>query len=147
MRTLTQEERGQELRQYAALPYARRDDRCIVLLVTSRQTRKWILPKGQPERNKSPHDVAALEAFEEAGVKGKVSRRVFGTYRSTKRLSSGLEIPALIDVYLLAVERVLDDWPERHERERQWVEPGEGAMMVSEGGLVDILLRFGAVSD
>jgi 8-oxo-dGTP pyrophosphatase MutT (NUDIX family) len=147
MRTLSQGERGQEMRQFAALPYARRDGRCIVLLVTSRETRKWILPKGQPERNKNPCDVAAIEAFEEAGVRGKVAPKPFGEYRTTKRLANGVELPSLVEVYLLAVETVLHDWPERHERERCWVEPGEGAMMVSDGGLVEILLRFGALSD
>lgn len=128
--------------QYAALPYLLEDGHPRVLLVTSRETRRWILPKGKPEKRMAPHAVAAHEAYEEAGVRGTVADKPFATFASTKRLSSGREIPCEIRVYLLQVEETLDRWPEMHERERRWVTPGQAALLSSEAGLIDVLLTF-----
>lgn len=128
--------------QYAALPYVVEDGRPRVLLVTSRETKRWILPKGKPEKNRLPHEVALREAFEEAGLKGTISSEPFARFLSTKRLASGREIPCAIEVYLMEVTKVLSEWPEMHERERQWATPGEAAMLSSEAGLVSVLLDF-----
>lgn len=133
--------------QYAALPYRVENGHPMVLLVTSRETKRWILPKGQPERKLSPHQVAEAEAYEEAGLVGTVFKSAFARYDTFKRLKSGREAPCLMQVYLLEVTHELDAWPEKAERERRWMTPGEAALMVSEPGLAQILMNFGGRFD
>ncbi len=130
--------------QFAALPYKLEDGKPLILLVTSRETKRWILPKGQPEKRLKPHEVAKAEAYEEAGMKGVVGKKSFATFASSKRLKSGTELPCLVKVYLLRVESERDTWPEQGQRERRWFTPGEAAAIVGEPGLVPILLEFGA---
>ncbi|MBI5165525.1 MAG: NUDIX hydrolase [Magnetospirillum sp.] len=136
-----------QLIQYAALCYRVEDGHPLVALVTSRETKRWILPKGQPEKGVPPCEVAEHEAYEEAGLTGKVKRRAFASFASTKRLKTGTEVPCTIKVFLVEVRRELDVWPEKHERERRWVTPGEAALMVGEAGLVTVLLSFSAQWD
>jgi ADP-ribose pyrophosphatase YjhB (NUDIX family) len=133
--------------QYAALPYRVEDGHPMVLLVTSRETKRWILPKGQPERKLAPHHVAEAEAYEEAGVIGTIFKRPFAEFDSFKRLKNGQELPCLVRVYLLEVGHELDAWPEKDERQRRWMSPGEAAMAVTEAGLVRVLLDFGGRFD
>lgn len=133
--------------QYAALPYRIIDGHPEVLLVTSRETKRWILPKGQPERKLSPHQVAEAEAYEEAGLIGTVFKSSFASFDSIKRLKNGREMPCKVRVYLLEVAHELDAWPEKHERERRWMSPGEAALLVTEPGLVQVLLNFGGRFD
>jgi 8-oxo-dGTP pyrophosphatase MutT (NUDIX family) len=84
--------------------------------------------------------VAAREAFEEAGLVGKiVGKRSIGSYHYSKRLMDNREWLCRVKVFLLAVDRQLDDWPEKEQREQRWVEPTKGAQMVDEGGLAEIL--------
>ena len=130
--------------QYAALPYRVVDGHVEVMLVTSRETKRWILPKGKPEKRLKAHEVAASEAFEEAGLLGSVSKTAFNVFPSTKRLKNGHELPCTIKVYLLKVKEQLDTWPEMHERERRWFSPGEAAMITTETGLIKTLLDFGS---
>jgi 8-oxo-dGTP pyrophosphatase MutT (NUDIX family) len=129
--------------QYAALPYRFADGRLEVLLITSRETRRWILPKGWEEKKIKPHDMAALEAYEEAGVRGKVKKRPLGTYLYEKRLDSGDTVTCKVHVFPLEVAEELTDWPEKAERTRMWTTPAQAAMLISEGGLVSILLNLG----
>lgn len=135
-----------ELVQYAALPYMVRDGRPQVMLITSRETRRWILPKGKPEKGLKPHEAAAREAFEEAGVVGRAMAKRYDSFKSFKRLKSGKELPCVVEAYLLAVEQELDDWPEKGQRQRGWFTPGEAALLVSEPGLVQLLLEFGSLT-
>lgn len=130
--------------QYAALPFREKDGEVYVLLITSRETKRWILPKGQPEKKLPPHKVAALEAYEEAGVRGTVANKPFASYMTTKRLRSGREVPCCMQVYLCTVTKELKDWPEKSERERRWVTPAEAALLVTEDGLTAVLLDFAA---
>lgn len=125
--------------QYAALPVTVKDGQPLVMLITSRETRRWIIPKGWPEKKTKPYDVAAQEAFEEAGLVGRVEERPFGTFQYEKRLRSGRTTTCVVKVYRLEVERELDDWPEKGERERRWMAPDEAALLISEAGLVDLL--------
>ena len=127
-------------KQYAALPLAEREGQTAVMLVTSRETRRWIIPKGWPEKGLEPPALAGKEAFEEAGLVGEVSREAIGRYHYSKRLSNGREIPCEVVVYPLAVERQLEDWPERGQRETRWFSLPEAALKVTEGGLVALLL-------
>lgn len=129
-----------ELRtQYAALPFTIRNGEPEVMLVTSRETGRWIIPKGWPETALSPEEVVAREAFEEAGLKGHV-RRPLGSYHYRKRLKSGEEMPCFVETFLLEVDEELAEWPEKDQRQRRWLPIGQAAMEVSEPGLVGILL-------
>jgi len=131
--------------QYAALPFRMIDGEPQVLLVTSRENKRWILPKGQPEKKVAARNVAAQEAYEEAGVVGQISTRSIGSFPSAKRLRSGEEMAIRVRVYMLEVSQELDDWPEKNERERRWVNAGEAVMMASEPGLTQFLLHFAAL--
>ncbi|HLO79271.1 MAG TPA: NUDIX hydrolase [Magnetospirillum sp.] len=144
---MPKENTKKSLVQYAALPYRVVDGHPEVLLVTSRETKRWILPKGQPERKLAPHQVAETEAYEEAGLVGTVFKAPFAQFDSFKRLKNGCELPCLVRVYLLEVDHELDAWPEKHERERRWMTPGEAALLVTEAGLVRVLLDFGGRFD
>jgi 8-oxo-dGTP pyrophosphatase MutT (NUDIX family) len=94
--------------QYAALPYRRkRNSRTEVLLVTSRDTGRWIIPKGWPAKRKSPHKAAAREALEEAGVIGRISRRPLGAFSYKKRLKSGKVVICEVQVFVMKVKRRL----------------------------------------
>ncbi|MFC0407807.1 NUDIX hydrolase [Roseomonas elaeocarpi] len=127
-------------RQYAALPYAEVDGEMRVMLVTSRETHRWVLPKGWAEKDLAPHELAAKEAFEEAGLLGAVSDRSIGSYHYNKRLRSGREIPCDVAVFPLRVERQVKNWPERRERETRWFTPAQAALEVEEAELVTLLL-------
>jgi 8-oxo-dGTP pyrophosphatase MutT (NUDIX family) len=131
-------------RQYAALPVAEREGRTAVMLITSRETRRWVIPKGNPEKGLEPHLLAAKEAYEEAGLVGRVGSERVGTYRYAKRLRGSRTVPVEVEVFPLAVERQLDDWPERGQRETRWFAPEEAARVVEEGGLSDLLLALAA---
>jgi 8-oxo-dGTP pyrophosphatase MutT (NUDIX family) len=128
--------------QLAALPVAVRDGRTQVLLVTSRETRRWVIPKGWPKKKVGDPAQAAREAYEEAGIEGRVDPQPVGSYRYEKRLTSGRTVLCRVEVYLLAVERELDHWPERDQRERRWMSPAEAAGLVAEAGLAELLLSL-----
>ena len=126
--------------QYAALPYRRRGkSRTEVMLVTSRETGRWIIPKGWPKSRKAPYACAAREAREEAGVVGKVGRSSIGSYSYQKRLKRGKVVVCQVDVFPLEVKRLEKSWPEKGEREIQWFSPKAAAETVSEPVLSDII--------
>ena len=114
----------------------------MVMLVTSRGTGRWVLPKGWPKKRHSGPDIAALEAFEEAGLLGEVAPRSIGFYRYPKRLSKKHVVACDVDVYALCVARLLDDWPERAQRQRRWFTLAEAAGVVKEADLTALLLRL-----
>ena len=103
-----------------------------------------MLPKGWAERKVSMAEQAAREAFEEAGLEGTVSARPIGRYRYLKQLRSGRSVPCRVEVFALRVERQLEDWPEKGERESAWVTPAQAAGMVEESGLAALLLDVAA---
>jgi 8-oxo-dGTP pyrophosphatase MutT (NUDIX family) len=129
--------------QFAALPFCYGDDgRPRIMLLTSRETRRWVIPKGWPMRGRKPGEVAAQEAFEEAGLLGTiVGKRPIGSYHYEKQLSPHHSALCEVTVFLFLVERQLDDWPEKGERETRWFEPAEACQLVDEGGLAEILRR------
>jgi 8-oxo-dGTP pyrophosphatase MutT (NUDIX family) len=129
--------------QYAALPYRRRGkSHTEVMLVTSRETGRWIIPKGWPKRRKEPSASAAREAFEEAGVVGKVGRAPIGSYSYRKRLKRGKVVVCRVDVFPLEVKRLKKSWPERSERQTQWFSRAAAAETVSEPRLSDIIRKL-----
>jgi 8-oxo-dGTP pyrophosphatase MutT (NUDIX family) len=124
--------------QYAALPY-RRSGGLEVLLLTSRETGRWVLPKGWPMTGKGPGSAAKREALEEAGVVGKIAKCSIGSFHYPKRLSDGAIVTCEVHVYPLAVERERSRWPEQRQRTRQWFSPQEAARAVQEQELAELL--------
>lgn len=133
-------------RQYAALPWRRTDDGLQILLVTSRETRRWIIPKGWPMKDRLSHQAAAQEAFEEAGVEGDITDQPLGLFRYHKRLKGGRMQPCTVDVFPLAVVDTLDEWPEMRERERVWVSVAEAVRRVEEPELKALIEAFAVLS-
>lgn len=126
--------------QVAALPFRLRQGAPEVMLITSRETRRWVVPKGWPQKGRAPHAVAAREAYEEAGLVGNIEKRRIGTYRYAKRLSLESTVVCKVSVFQLYVEHELDDFPEKLVRQRCWMTPGEAADRVQERGLSKLLL-------
>jgi len=116
-----------------------------VMLVTSRETRRWIIPKGWPHEGRAPHDSAAREAYEEAGVVGRVRRHPLGSFSYEKRLSTGGVVVCKVHVFALEVRRQSRTWPERHEREVKWLLPGQAAKAVKEPMLAKIIRRLARI--
>ncbi|WP_210207707.1 NUDIX hydrolase [Rhodoplanes elegans] len=129
--------------QYAAVPYRRTaEGETEVLLLTSRETRRWVIPKGWPIRGKKPHDSAAREAREEAGIVGRTSSEAIGSYRYDKRLKSGAATRCKVEVFPLAVTGQRKRWPEKGQRTLRWFTLPEAARAVQEPGLRKLLRRL-----
>lgn len=136
--------KGKVQHQVAALPFRRTADGNVsVLLVSSRDTHRPLIPKGWRMRGKSDRKAAAIEAMEEAGVIGTPSKAPIGRYRYWKRLEDCFTLVD-VDVYSLEVTENLADWPERSERQRQWMSREDAAVLVDEPGLAHILQSFRA---
>jgi 8-oxo-dGTP pyrophosphatase MutT (NUDIX family) len=126
--------------QYAALPYRRKGNSSTeVLLVTSRDTGRWIIPKGWPLKGNAPHKAAAREAREEAGVVGKIERRAIGSFSYDKRLKSGKIVVCDVHVFPLKVERQEESWPEKGERQVKWLSRTKAAKTVEDDMLGKII--------
>ena len=116
-----------------------------VLLVTSRETKRWVIPKGNLPSGMMPHVAAAQEAEEEAGVVGAASPLPLGSYRYRKRRGSGAALMFDVEVFPLAVIRELDSWKEQHERERRWFTLADASAAVDEPDLAALIRSFTAV--
>ena len=133
--------------QYGVLPYRVDDEgRIEILLITSKERRRWVVPKGNPIPDLLNYESAAREAFEEAGVEGRIAPLPVGSFRYEKRRRSG-DSAAIVNVYPLLVTREAADWPERGERERRWFPAREAAGLVEEPELAVIILSFSAGKD
>ena len=129
--------------QVAALCYRQTDSGKEVLLITSRDTGRWILPKGWPIDGLNGAESALREAWEEAGVKtARIEGAPIGQYEYLKGLDTGGTAPVETQVYLTRVTELAAEYPECSERKRRWVTPKEAANMVNEPGLQDILRAF-----
>ncbi|HRY08304.1 MAG TPA: NUDIX hydrolase [Hyphomicrobiaceae bacterium] len=128
------------LNQYAALPYIETRDGLLVCLITSRGTKRWIIPKGWPKVGVTPSDMGAREAKEEAGLKGTVSDQPIGSYRYRKRLHLFASVMCRVSVYPLLVEAQSYDWREKAERRLQWMSTKKAAKRVSEPELAKLIL-------
>jgi 8-oxo-dGTP pyrophosphatase MutT (NUDIX family) len=127
--------------QFAALCYRIKNEKVQFCLVTSRRSGRWIVPKGWPMNGQTPMDAAATEAFEEAGVRGKIEPRPIGVF-SYYKVHSKNELPCIAVVYPLKVKKVLRTWPEHKERNRKWLSRKKAAALVDNAELSQIILRF-----
>ncbi|TCP41464.1 NUDIX hydrolase [Rhodovulum marinum] len=131
--------------QVAALCYRKTGGAPEILLITSRETHRWILPKGWPKAGYDASGMAAEEAWEEAGVKPRhVSPTPIGQYRYDKRLKGGVPVATDVNVFAIEVEALEDHFPEMAERERRWMSPAEAAEAVDEPELKALLRKLPA---
>ena len=129
--------------QFAALPWRRAPEGEIeVLLITSRETKRWVIPKGWPIKGMKSPKSAAQEAFEEAGVRGKVGKTPIGAYAYDKRLKNGRLQHVRVAVFALHVETEAETYPELGQREKRWVSVAEAASLVDEPELMVVLATF-----
>lgn len=128
--------------QYGALCWRMLDAGIEVLLITSRDTGRWIIPKGWPMPGLAPESSAAQEAWEEAGVEGAVNPLCVGRYGYQKCLSDTAQVPCAVAVYGLRVTRLADKFPEAKERVRQWFALEEAASLVAEPDLARLISGF-----
>jgi len=136
--------KGGGRRQFAALPFKVSEGEIHVMLVTSRETGRWILPKGWAEEDLTGPQLAAKEALEEAGIVGKIDAVSVGSYKYLKQMPRGHQVECEVTVFPLVVERLLDEWPERQQRARAWFTLSGAAMVVTDGELVTLLLHLAA---
>ena len=136
--TLHGSPKGELRTQFAALCYRVRKDKVQVLVVTSRRTKRWIMPKGWPMEGRTPGGSALQEAWEEAGVRGEVSGGCLGVYSYLK----DDEITCLTMLYPVKVRSLSGDYPEKGQRRRRWVSRKKAARLVQEEDLGRLILGF-----
>ncbi|MFD1745641.1 NUDIX hydrolase [Rhizobium helianthi] len=128
--------------QYAALCFRRIECEIQILLVTTRDSGRWVIPKGWPIKHKKPHQTAATEAWEEAGVRGAVKKKPIGRYTYLKLLDDGDVVPCVVDVFQIEVNEVQDRFKEKGERRIAWVSPDEASRRVRDIELKSLLVEF-----
>jgi predicted NUDIX family NTP pyrophosphohydrolase len=131
------------LHQAGVIAYRILDGKVQVLLMTSRDTGRWIIPKGNINGRSTPSKAAEKEAYEEAGVRGTITSSIpLGIYTYFKKLELGETRPATVEVYLLRIKERLKKWPEKGERKLSWVTTKEAVGLVEEPGVVPLLRRL-----
>ena len=130
--------------QYGALPYRfTRDAELEILLITTRQSKRWIIPKGWPIKGLRPAKSAAREAFEEAGVSGRVGAKSVGFFAYDKILDeNGVRVSCEVRVFPLLVKRQSDAWPEIEQRVVEWVAPDKALTLIEEPELKALVAAF-----
>ncbi|QCJ00761.1 NUDIX hydrolase [Agrobacterium larrymoorei] len=135
---------GKFRQQLGALCYRKDPDGAglQILLVTSRGTGRWVIPKGWPMKKKKPHEAAQTEAWEEAGVRGRAKKKPVGSYTYLKWMADGDVAPCVVDVYQVEVTEISEDFKERGQRQLIWVTPEEASRRVREVELKSLLIDF-----
>lgn len=128
--------------QFAALCYRIRKDKPEILLVTTRNSGRWIIPKGWPMTGKTPGECALIEAWEEAGVQGKHSDQCIGMFSYTKLTDPNQPLPCIGLVFPVRVKSLAKSYPEIGQRNRKWLRPKKAATRVAEPELAEILRHF-----
>lgn len=131
-----------ETRQVAALPWRHSAGGVEIMMITSRETRRWVIPKGNRMAGKTDAEAAVIEAYEEAGVQGDVMGAPIGWFRYGKRLKSGQVQATIASVYPLEVFIQLGAWPEDAQRERRWMPAEDAAAVVDEVELAELIRDF-----
>ena len=125
--------------QIAALPLRKRRGKVEVLLITSRETKRWVIPKGWPMMGLKDFTSAKREALEEAGVTGQISKTAMGIFGYEKRLKAGKTLNCSVVVFPLYVKKLLRNWKEKSERSRSWFSAEEAAKRIQEPTLKFII--------
>jgi len=128
--------------QFGAVCWRMNKGKVQIALVTGRKSNRWGIPKGWPMNGATPADAAATEAFEEAGLTGRVTDVCIGLYFRDKAISEGLSLPCVVAVFPLKVKTVLHEWPESGQRRRKWVGRKKATAMVRGRELGRILREF-----
>ena len=128
--------------QFGALCWRMNGDKVQFLLVTSRQRKRWIIPKGWPVDRATPAEAAATEAWEEAGADGKVAPICLGIYSYNKYMSRDEIFPCVVAVFPFRVKKLLANYPEKADRRRKWFGRKKAAKMVDEPELANMILHF-----
>jgi 8-oxo-dGTP pyrophosphatase MutT (NUDIX family) len=113
-----------------------------ILVVTSRESGRWVIPKGWPMKNKELYEAAAIEALQEAGVRGAVRKKAIGSYTYLKTLDDGEVLPCIVDVFQIEVKETLQKFKEEGDRRLAWVSPDEAARRVREVELKSLIIEF-----
>lgn len=129
-------------RQIAALPYRQGAAGTEVLLITSRDTGRWVIPKGNPMKGLAGHEAAAVEAWEEAGLRGAICPTAIGAFTYVKRRRLGVTREMTVVVYPMLVHGQAAEWPERHQRVTQWFDLTKAAAAVIEPELQSLIAGF-----
>ena len=129
-------------RQVGALPWRKKAGGIEILLVTSRETKRWVIPKGWPMAHLIASNAAKREAYEEAGIDGRVQRKAIGRYTYDKRARDGSSQPCIVTVYAFRVLREHRTWPEKAERKRCWFKFEDAAELVNEADLRALIRSF-----
>jgi 8-oxo-dGTP pyrophosphatase MutT (NUDIX family) len=141
--SLAGQPKGSARTQYGALCYRIVKGKPQILLITSRTRRRWIIPKGWPIDTLSPAETAATEAWEEAGIRGKVKDMCLGVYGYMKIGEAGEDdLPCVVAVYPIKAKSMATKYPESKERRRKWFSPKKAARKVAEPELRRILQDF-----
>ena len=112
------------------------------MLITSRETKRWIVPKGWPL--KTQRQTIRTEAYEESGVRGRIHRKPLGSFTYKKRLPSRKRVSVALKVFPLAVKKQLKKWPERKQRKTRWFSIEEAAKRCSEPALGELMRKLSA---
>lgn len=131
------------LHQAGVIAYRLLDGKVQVLLMTSRDSGRWIIPKGNVNGSATAAKAAKKEAYEEAGLKGTITSSIpLGFYTYFKKRESGEACAATVEVYLLRVKESLKKWPEKDERKLSWLDTKEAVRLVEEPGVIPLLRRL-----
>jgi 8-oxo-dGTP pyrophosphatase MutT (NUDIX family) len=130
--------------QYAALPFRLEAGQVQILLITSRGTQRWIIPKGWPMHGLKPQEAAATEASEEAGIVGEVEGWPIGSYRYLKLLKGEAATAVQVIVFPFRVEFQAEAWKEQGQRRFEWFRWQKAATLVAEPPLRRLIRDFGA---
>ncbi len=127
--------------QIAALCWRKKRGQVEVLLITSRDTGRWVIPKGWPMDGRTAFEAAAIEAWEEAGVRGAIADQALGCFDYDKLHPSKPTQRCQVSVYPLRVAQLERKFPEREERRRKWFSARKAAKSVHEAELAELILR------
>lgn len=141
------EDQNDARQQCGALCWRMHRRRVEVLLITSRDTGRWIIPKGWPMAGRSAAETARQEAWEEAGVEGQIAEEPLGLFTYDKQRAQQDPLPCAVNVFALRVARLADKFPERNERRRKWFPAVKAAQKVAEEELRALFLDLDAEPD
>ena len=128
--------------QSGVIAYGLNEGNLSLVLITSKSTKRWVVPKGHIEPNLTAKESAEQEAFEEAGIEGVVSDVTVGSYDYTKHDKEDSNIYR-VSLFPMEIQRLHNDWPEANLRARQWMTIPQAVNAVNEETLKLLLKNFG----